>query len=288
MKRKRIISRIFLPSYRTLLYVLLSFFALGSLYGAIFFSLHDENLAIFTKAWLIVPILYGVYLLYGYLRLIILRTKELKGDSGFLKSIIRNKEVRSVYVKALGVAVSFFFAMQFHAKGYMTGFNFYWFLAEFYSVTAILKLYIHTIVEKGDSKLGCKCFILIYSLGLLLSAAMGGITIFVIFYDGIFEKSVYLIAAIAVFTVYKLISASVSFDKARKLNSRLELSKSYIALSSAMLSVYTFSVAMLVMVSQHIEMKRFSFIGFIATGAIFVLGRIGLIRSIKDIRSDSE
>ena len=48
MKAKELLSRILFPPYRTLLYVLLSFLALGSLYGVLFFSLHNEELTIFS------------------------------------------------------------------------------------------------------------------------------------------------------------------------------------------------------------------------------------------------
>lgn len=281
------IKKLLLPNQRTLFFTVLIFWSLLSVFSAFFYGL-KQNVDLFLNIWIIIPVIFVTYILYGYIRIIVIKSIDAKRNIGFFKSLKEDKKFRSIFLSFFGIIVSFYFAIQYTAKGFMDGSGFYWFLSEFYLVAAILKLYLNTIVETDYSRLGKRAYIIIYSVDILLAIAVAGITFYVIFYDAIFEKSYYLITTIAIFTFYKLISASINFHHARKDKSRLYLAKSFIALSSALLSIYTLAVALLVLISQNPEMKRFSPIGFVAAIAIFVLAVIGLVNSIREYVIDKK
>ena len=165
------------------------------------------------------------------------------------------------------------------ANGITNGSGFYWFLAEFYLVAAVLKLYLNTIVGTQYSRNDNVAYIIVYCATVFIAAAIAGATFYVVVFDGIFEKSVYLVAAISLFTVYKICSAIWAFHKARKENLRLELAKSLVELSSALFSVFTLCVALMIMITQNPLMKHFSYLGFGFAIVIFVMTVVGLVKS---------
>ena len=225
------------------------------------------------------PVLLIAYLFYGYGRLIVERTNQIKNDSKLIEALKTDRGLRTIFTTTAGLLVSFFFALLYAAKAFMSGSVLCGFLCEFYLTAAILKLYLTTIVKTGIAKSGQNSCLIVYAVGILMSFALAGIAVYVIYFDAIFEKSVFLVGAITMFTTYKFVSAAISYHQGRIAKLDVELAEAYVALSSAMLSVYTLCVALLVMISQNPEMKRFSLVGFASAISILVLGIAG-IRSV--------
>lgn len=273
------------PTYRTMYYAMLLFWGLLSVYSTFFFTLRGDSLDLFTKIWLVVPVVFISYLLYGYIRVIVgsIKRKRTK-EASFVTKLRKDKDFRSIFTKTGGIITSFFFAALYCAKGFMMRSGFYWFLAEFYLVAAILKLYLNTIAETQYSKNDEKSYIIVYVVAILLAAATAGVTYYVVFFDGIFEKSKYLVGIIAAFTIYKIVSAGYSFNRARKNHARLDLATSLIALSSALFSIYTLAVALMILITDNPSMKQFAYLGFGSAVVIFVLAIIGLVNVIKAYR----
>lgn len=273
------------PTYRTMYYSTLLFWGLLSVYSTFFFTLEGARLDLFTKIWLFVPVIYISYLFYGYVRVIVgsIKAKRTK-ETSFVTQLRKDKDFRSIFTKTGGIITSFFFAALYCAKGFMIRSGFYWFLAEFYLVAAILKLYLNTIAETKYSKNDEKSYIIVYVVAILLAAATAGVTYYVVFFDGIFEKNKYLVGIIAAFTIYKIVSAGYSFDKARKNHARVDLATSLIALSSALFSIYTLAVALMILITENPSMKQFAYLGFGSGVVIFILAIIGLVNVIKAYR----
>ena len=57
----------------------------------------------------------------------------------------------------------------------MIGSGFYWFLAEFYLVAAMLKLYLNTLAETGLVKNDERAYIVVYVVSVFLAVAMAGV-----------------------------------------------------------------------------------------------------------------
>lgn len=265
------------PNLRVLFAAVLLFWGLTSVYAALFCTLKGKDLTLFTYIWLIVPVLFGVYLAYGYIRLLVSEIK--RTDGGVLNRIKTDKKFRSVFPTALGIAVSFAFALMYCASGFTDGSGFYWFLAEFYLVAAILKLYLNTVVQTGYRKNENVSYIIVYCASVFMAAAIAGATFYVVVFDGIFEKNGYLAAFISLFVIYKICSAVYAFHKSRKNHSRLDLAKSLVELSSALFSVFTLCVALMIMITKNPLMKHFSYLGFGCATVVFVMAVVGLIKS---------
>lgn len=283
MTAKERFKKVLLPDAKTLFIAMLVCWSLLTVYSALFFTLKGEKLELFTQIWLAVPAIFIAYFLYGYGRIIVLSLKEKRTkEVGLVKQIRKDKDFRSIFTKTGGIVSSFAFAVLYCARGFMIGSGFYWFLAEFYLVAAMLKLYLNTLAETGLVKDDERAYIVVYVVSVFLAVAMAGVTVFVVFFDGIFEKSKFLVGFIAAFTLYKIISASYLFNRARKEKSRLDLSKALVALSSALFSVYTLCVALMIMITENPSMKQFAYLGFSCAIAIFILAVIGLVKSIKE------
>lgn len=283
MTAKERFKKVLLPDAKTLFIAMLVCWSLLTLFSVLFFTLKGEKLELFTQIWLAVPSIFIAYFLYGYGRIIVLSWKERRTkEVGLVKQIRKDKDFRSIFTKTGGIVSSFAFAVLYCARGFMIGSGFYWFLAEFYLVAAMLKLYLNTLAETGLVKDDERAYIVVYVVSVFLAVAMAGVTVFVVFFDGIFEKSKFLVGFIAAFTLYKIISASYLFHRARKEKSRLDLSKALVALSSALFSVYTLCVALMIMITENPAMKQFAYLGFSCAIAIFILAVIGLVKSIKE------
>lgn len=281
-KAKSIIMKILIPSVRDLYFALLIFWSLITIYAAFLFTLEGKALEIFISVWYIVPILFLIYLLYGYGRILFLKIREAKRSDGFFHKIKSDKQFRSIFTSAVGIIINFAFATLYCIKGFMNGSGFYWFLAEFYLVAAMLNFYLKTISETKYSKNDSVAYIIIYCVSVLLAIAIAGVTFYVVVFDGIFEKNGYLVAFIFLFTVYKICSAIYSFHKARKNESRLNLAKSLIELSTSFFSVFTLCVALMIMITKNPLMKHFSYLGFGFAIVIFAMSIIGLVNSCRE------
>lgn len=283
MKRsKDFLIEICFPNMRALFYSVLIFWSLITVYSAFLFTLEGSGLAAFINIWYIVPVIFAVYWLYGYGRIFVLRMREAKRDGGILYQIKSNKKFRSVFTTALGILVNFAFAILYCANGIMNGSGFYWFLAEFYLVAATLNLYLNTIAGTKYCKNDSAAYIIVYCVAVLLAIAIAGATFYVVVFDGIFEKNGYLVAFIFLFVMYKICSAVYSFHKSRVNKSRLDLAKSLVELSSALFSVFTLCVALMIMITKNPAMKHFSYLGFGIAIVIFVLAITGLSGSCKE------
>lgn len=279
-RSKKFAKKILLPDLRTLYFAVLIFWGLLAVFAAILLSLKNDQVQIFTYVWLVIPVSFGAYFLYGYGRLFILRMMAVKANGEKFFDLIKiDKKFRSIFTTTAGILVSVSFAGLYVVKGFMASSGFYWFLAEFYLVASILQLYLNTIIEAGYSKNEDGVYILVYRMSVLLAVAIAGATFYVVFFDGIFEKSVYLITFIAMFTLYKFGSAIYSFHKSRITLARLDTAKSLVALASALFSIYTLCVALMIMITQNPVMKHFAYLGFGCAIVTFVLAIIGLIKS---------
>lgn len=280
-KNDKTAPKILKPDVRVLFYSVLIFWSLITIFSAFLFTLKGKDLAVFIKIWYIVPVLFAVYWIYGYGRLLVLKLTEAKRDGGIFYQIKTNKKFRSVFSTALGIIVSFAFAAMYCANGFMSGSGFYWFLAEFYLVAAILKLYLNTVVGTEYSRNDAAAYVVVYCVSVFMAVAIAGATFYVVFFDGIFEKNGYLVAFISLFVAYKICSAVRYYHISRINKSKPDSAKSLVELSSALFSVFTLCVALMIMITKNPLMKHFSYLGFGFAIVIFIMAIAGLIKSCK-------
>lgn len=278
-KRAAFKAKLPAPDMRALYYAVLVFWSLISVYAGFLFTLKGAALKVFMYAWFAVPAAFSLYVFYGYGRLAALRIKKAVRCGGFVNALKTDRAFRSGFATAAGIIISFTFAAFYCAQGIITLSGFYWFLAEFYLVAAVLKLYLNTVAGTPPCKNGDIAYIIVYCVSVLLAVAIAGATFYVVFFDGIFEKNGYLVAFISLFALYKICAAIYSFHKARKQSSRLDSAKSLAELASAMFSVFTLCVALMIMITKNPLMKHFSYLGFGFAAVIFVMSVTELVKS---------
>lgn len=160
--------------------------------------------------------------------------------------------------------------------------SFYWLLAEFFWFAAIIKLYLDYCADFTDDKKRYTSYLVVNCLLVCLSIIVMFITLFVVRWDGVFQKSWGTVFITAAFTIFKIVSASLALDKARKAKSDYQWTYASATASCAFYSLYTLVTAMIVLFSGDVAFKEASYFGFAVAFLILTFGVIGIIRySIK-------
>ncbi len=287
-KAKRFFTTILLPTKKYLFFFSLGYYALVALFMIIHFLFEDGVKEVFVYTWTAFLALLAAYILYGYIRLIVIKIIEKKRAEGVFKALKTDKSFRSIFTRAGGIIANFAFVGWNFWKAIMADVEhndtaFYWMLAEFFWFAATIKLYLDYCADHESEKKQYASYLITNCLLLFLSVVVMVITIFVIMFDGIFQKSWTTVFPIALFTVYKIVSAILALDKARKSKSEYDWTFASVTFSCALYSLFTLTSSMLVLFSGDVAYKNFSYIGFVVSALITTFAIIGIVRYSKKI-----
>ena len=281
MTAKERFIAIFKPSKRVLVYYSLCYFLLVGIYIGVLINIKLEVRPVFAYIWAAVLSLLALYFIYGYIRQIVLAIIEKKKESKLITAVRKDKDFRSIFTRAAGMFVNFFFVGWYIYKAIVTESSFYWMLMEFYWIVAELKLYLDYILDREEGKQKEVSYIIVNCGLLCLSAIILTISIFVILYDGIFEKSWVTVFIIALYTVYRVVSSSFALAKAHKTKLVYDWTVASLSFSTALYSLYTLVTAMVILFTDIAETKDYAYFGFIAALITIVLGIIGLVSACR-------
>ena len=287
-KTKKFFTTILLPTKKYLFFFSLGYYALVALFMALHFYFEADVKDVFVYTWTAFLVLLAAYILYGYVRLIVIKIIEKKRAEGVIKALKTDKSFRSIFTRAGGIIANFAFVGWNFWKAIMANVEhndtaFYWMLAEFFWFAATIKLYLDYCAGHEGEKKQYASYLITNCLLLFLSIVVMVITIFVIMFDGIFQKSWTTVFPIALFTVYKIVSAILALDKARKSKSEYDWTFASVTFSCALYSLFTLVSSMLVLFSGDVAYKNFSYIGFVVSALITTFAIIGIVRYSKKI-----
>ena len=287
-KTKKFFTTILLPTKKYLFFFSLGYYALVALFMVLHFYFEAGVKDVFVYTWTAFLVLLAAYILYGYVRLIAIKIIEKKRTEGVIKALKTDKSFRSIFTRAGGIIANFAFVGWNFWKAIMANVEhndtaFYWMLAEFFWFAATIKLYLDYCADHKGEKKQYASYLITNCLLLFLSIVVMVITIFVIMFDGIFQKSWTTVFPIALFTVYKIVSAILALDKARKSKSEYDWTFASVTFSCALYSLFTLVSSMLVLFSGDVAYKNFSYIGFIVSALITTFAIIGIVRYSKKI-----
>lgn len=277
MKAKAAVSLI-KPTKKFLFFFLLAYYALVGLFMFMLFVLEKEVRGVFVVTWVVALAVLGAYILYGYGRLIVLRVVEKKRAEGVIKALKTDKAFRGVFTRAGGMCANFAMVGWYLGKALTIASSFYWLLAEFFWFAAVIKLYLDYCADFADERRRYASYLVVNCLLVCLSLIVTFITLFVVRWDGVFQKSWATIFITAAFTVFKIVSASMALDKARKTKSDYHWTEATATASCAFYSLYTLVTAMIVLFSGDVAFKEASYFGFAVATLILVFAVLGIVR----------
>lgn len=276
MKNHGALNLILRPTKKLLFYCVLALFLLVGVFLCVIFLAKDEVRPVFAYSWTAFFVLVVLYLLYGYIRLLAVALLEKKREEPLLSAFVKDKAFRSRFTRFGSLVAGFVFV----------GWNFYralfgtemmhWFLAEFYWFLAIIRLYMDYIFDRSDGVKKDVAYVIINACMIMLSGVIVAITIFVLYFESIFEKSWLTVFPMALFTVYNVVSSVMVLVKASKTRSIYDQTYANADFSCAIFSLYTLIIAMIVLFSESTFYKRFAYAGFGVAAIVFILGVVGM------------
>ena len=292
-KLKNIGKKIISPSKKGLFYCALVLYVLVGIFLCVLFLTKDEVRPTFAYTWTAMFVLFVLYMLYGYARILLLALSDKKKEEKLVAAFVKDKPFRSIYTRAGGVVAGFFFVGWNLYQALSYDIMFYWILAEFYWFVSIIKLYMDYIADRDEGEKKDVAYLIINVCLIFVSGVVVAITAFVIYFDAIFVKSWLTVFPIAIFTVYKVASSVYALIKARKTHSFYDWTFAQTTFSCALFSAYTLVIALMIMYTPESDAtyKEFANSGFGIAGAIFIFGVIGLAfvsRRIDLIRKKEE
>lgn len=264
------------PTKKTLFYMALALFLLVGIFLCVLFLAKEEVRPVFAYTWTAFFVLIVLYMLYGYIRLLAIALLEKRKRERLITAFVKDKPFRSLYTRFGGVVASFAFVGWNLYKALSGTEMMHWILAEFYWFVAIIRLYMDYIVDREEGVKKDIAYVIISACLIFLSGVIVSITIFVLYFESVFEKSWLTVFPMAIFTLYKVVSSVLALVKAGKTRSVYDQTFANAAFSCALFSLYTLIIAMIILFSDATSHKQFAYAGFGVAAAVFVLGVVGM------------
>ena len=207
------------PTKKLLFYCALALFLLVGIFLCVLFLAKEEVRPIFAYTWTAFFWLIVCYLLYGYIRLLVIVLLEKKKETKLTTAFLKDKPFRSTFTRFGGVVAGFAFVGWNLYKALIGTEMMHWILAEFYWFVAMIRLYLDYIVDREEGKKKDIAYVIINGCLMFLSGVIVAITAFVLYFDSVFQKSWLTVFPMAIFTVYKVVSSILALIKAGKTRS---------------------------------------------------------------------
>lgn len=226
-------------------------------------------------AFAIFLFIYFFYIIIGYAYIL---TKYIiaRKEQGSLISQFRHDNIFRVTIfNALSAFYAFLYALFSHLMMYFLDSYFYLIIAEIYIAIALIKIYLilHTTnFEVKKPKIDVCIIIFLFAMTILIFAC----AILIYTDKGTFNKYSFLVYVYAFYAFYALISAIVSFIKARLVNNQIRQRYFLVKFACASFSMYTLMVSLLNQFSKE-ETLKYHLIGGIVFGIIILTEALVLL-----------
>lgn len=276
MKNTIIHPLILRPTKKLLFYMALALFLLVGVFLCVLFLAKDEVRPVFAYTWTAFFVLIVLYMLYGYIRLLVIALLKKREEAKLPTAFVKDKPFRSLFTRFGGVVAGFAFVGWNMFKALSGTEMMHWILAEFYWFVAIIRLYMDYIFDRDEGVKKDIAYVIINACLIFLSGVIVSITIFVLYFESVFEKSWLTVFPMALFTVYKVVSSVIALVKAGKTRSVYDQTFANAAFSCALFSLYTLIIAMIILFSESTFYKQFAYAGFAVAAVVFILGVVGM------------
>lgn len=275
-KGKQILRDILIPNKKVLFIISIILYLMVGTFCCVHFLAKREASIVFGTIWGTILGLIGLYLLYGYLRILITELLEKKKEEKLITAFRKDKEFRSTYTRAAGILAAVFFVGWNIYKGIAEDSIFFWLVAEYFWFASIIKIYMAYIADREEG-LKKKCSYIIADIGLtLLSGVVIAISCFIVYFDGIFTKSWSTVFISGLWTAYKIISAILALIKATKSKSLYDWTFAHVNFSCALFSSYTLMISMVILWEGMSSFRYYGYAGFGVAAIIFAIAIGGI------------
>lgn len=212
---------------------------------------------------------YFFYIGFGYLYIFIKYIKERKKEGSLLYQYRNDNIFRVTVANSVSAIYAFLYAIFSHIMMYLTNSYFYLFIEVVYIAIGLMKIYlILHVTNFNEKKKKIDIFINIFLVSMSILMFLCAILIYT--NRGTFEKYSILVYAYALYAFYSLISAIISFVKARRGNNQIRQRFFIVKFACAIFSMYVLMVSLLNQFSNT-DPSRYELIGGIALGAVIFL-----------------
>ena len=254
---------------RTIMIHTIMFIIISMILSSISFFSSDESRLPILITFSIILFIYFLYISIGYIY-IFSKYLSLRKKEGSLILQFKNDNIFRVTVSnSLSAIYSFLYAIFSHLMMYFTNSYFYLFVEVVYIAIGLMKIYLILHVNNFNDKKR-KIDACILSFLFSMSVLMFLCAILIYTDRGTFNKYSFMVYAYALYAFYSLISAIVSFIKARRLRNQIRQRFFIVKLGCALFSMYVLMVSLLNQFSNS-DPSKYELAGGLAFGgAIFL------------------
>ena len=217
------------------------------------------------------------------------RKKSSSEKAGLVKGAVKErKTVSSIFSSLFGILANFLMSALYLIYAATRGSYFYAMVALLYLLSFVARVHLLSYGLETEKKEQAKALRDSSIFSFLFAVVATVISIYVYVGAGSFEKNVFLLVIVSIFTFIKVLSAVHGFRKKRKKQATLLLSYAQIALVLALFSLFVLQVEIIVAYSGLDSLTRYAWTGFIIDSAVFIVAAIGLFEAIKIIRAEKQ